>query len=394
MLSAEELLVLLKDVESDRIERTIATNKTDKFCEAVCAFANDYPNHRQPGYLVIGAHDDGSLAGMSISDELLRNLAAIRADGNVLPAPAMSVEKISLPGGDVAVVEVLPSTAPPVRYKGRVYIRVGPRKAVANEQEERVLSERRSSLISTFDVHPVPGAKIADLSLRLFEEYRAFAVDPEVIEANHRSTEEKLASLRCYDLLAQLPTVAGILLFGSNPRFYLPGAYVQFLKFPGTSMVDRPDDELEISGDLRTIIETLRGKIVAYNRTSLHEGSGFRDSTAPLYPEWALRELINNAVMHRDYAATAPIRFYWFSDRIEIQSPGGLYGTVTPETLTRRNSYRNPILAEAMKAMAYVNRYGYGIQRAQSLLAANGNPQAEFEIDDRVFAVTVRSRPA
>lgn len=393
MLTAEELLILLQDVESDRIERTIATSKTDKFCEAICAFANDYPNHRQPGYLVIGANDDGSLAGLNITDELLRNLAAIRADGNVLPAPAMSVEKISLPGGDVAVVEVLPSTAPPVRYRGRIYIRVGPRKAVANEQEERVLSERRSSLISTFDAHPVPGANIGDISLRLFEEYRSFAVDAQVIADNHRSTEEKLASLRCYDLLAQLPTVAGILLFGNNPRFYMPGAYVQFLKFPGTSMTERPDDELEVSGDLRQVIETLRGKIVAYNRAPLIQGSGFRDSSAPLYPEWALRELLNNAVMHRDYAATSPIRFYWFSDRIEIQSPGGLYGTVTPETLTRRNSYRNPVLAEALKTMDYVNRYGYGIQRAQALLEANGNPQAEFEIDDRVFAVTVRSRP-
>ena len=97
--------------------------------------------------------------------------------------------------------------------------------------------------------------------------------------------------------------------------------------------------------------------------------------------------------MHRDYQSTTPVRFYWFSDRIEIQSPGGLYGEVTRDTLNRRNSYRNPVLAEAMKSMDYVNRYGYGIQRAEELLRANGNPAPDFQIDDKVFLVTVRRRP-
>ena len=394
MLTQQQLQLLLSDLESDCIERTVSTNNTDKFAQAICAFANDYPNHRQPGYLIIGANDDGSLAGLSITDELLRNLAGIRSDGNVLPPPAMSVNKMTLPGGDVAVVEVQPSSVPPVLYKGKVYIRIGPRKGVANEQEERVLSERRASLVTTFDVHPVREARVVDLTMRLFDEYRMQAVDEEVIAANHRTTEEKLASLRCFDLRAQAPTVAGILLFGINPQFYLPGAYIQFLKFPGLTMTERPDDELAVSGDLRTVLETVRQKIVAHNQTTVLQGDGFRDKPVSDYPEWALRELFHNAVMHRDYRSHTPIRFYWFSDRIEIQSPGGLYGEVTRETLDRRNSYRNPVLAEAMRSMNYVNRYGYGIQRTQAMLQANGNPPAEFEIDDKVFLVTVRRRPA
>lgn len=383
---------LLADIESDRIERTISTNNTDKFAQAICAFGNDYPNHRKPGYLIVGAHDNGSLCGLKVTDELLLNLAAIRADGNVLPPPAMSVEKINLPEGDVAVVEVQPSTVPPIRYKGRVYIRTGPRKSIANEQEERVLSERRASLLTTFDAHPVPEAGLMDLTMRLFDEYRMQTIDAEVIAANHRTTQEKLASLRCFDLTAGKPTVAGVLLFGTNPRYFLPGAYVQFLKFPGTSMTDRPVDEKEISGDLRTIVETSYQKIVANNVVHPSQGEGFRDQPHPEYPEWALRELFLNAIIHRDYQSSAPVRLYWFADRIEIQSAGGLYGEVTEATLMRRNSYRNPVLAEAMKSMNYVNRYGYGIQRAQDLLAANGNPPAEFEIDDKIFLVTIRRR--
>jgi ATP-dependent DNA helicase RecG len=158
-------------------------------------------------------------------------------------------------------------------------------------------------------------------------------------------------------------------------------------------MTDRPDDDLPVSGDLRTVLETVRQKIVANNHKTVLEGEGFRDKSTPDYPEWALRELFHNAVMHRDYQSNTPIRFYWYSDRIEIQSPGGLYGEVTRETLDRRNSYRNPVLAEAMRSMDYVNRYGYGIQRAQAMLQSNGNPPAEFEIDDKVFLVTIRRRP-
>ena len=124
MLTQEQLLALLADLESDRIERTASTSKTDKFGEAICAFANDLTGRGQPGYLLIGVHDNGALSGLTVTDDLLKNLAAIRSDGNVLPQPAMTVARFVLDGGEVAVVEVLPSDLPPVRYKGRTWVRV------------------------------------------------------------------------------------------------------------------------------------------------------------------------------------------------------------------------------------------------------------------------------
>lgn len=390
MLTEEALLMLLTDLESDRVERTISTGNTDKFSQAVCAFANDLPNHRAPGYLLIGVRDDGSLCGLSVTDQLLQNLGAIRSDGNVLPQPLISVAKFALPGGDVAVVEVMPSDMPPVRYKGSVHVRVGPRKAIANEQEERVLTEKRTARAHTFDVMPFPEASLDDLSLRLFSEYRSQVISPDVIEANHRSVEEQLASLRLFDLDRNCSTTTGILLFGNNPRFFLPGAYVQFLLFPGKTMTDLPLDQAEFSGDMRTVLDGLRDKFRVCNRTGMRQGVGFQDRLMPDYPEWAIRELLHNAVMHRDYQSNTPIRFYWFSDRIEIQSPGGLYGEVTSETFMSRNSYRNPVMAEALKSMGYVNRFGFGIARAQKLLEENGNPPAEFRFEDRIVAVTIR----
>jgi ATP-dependent DNA helicase RecG len=242
----------------------------------------------------------------------------------------------------------------------------------------------------TFDLQPITEAPIEALNLRWFEDYREQSIDPETLASNHRSTEEKLASLRCYDLRARAPTVAGVLLFGHHARHYLPGAYVQFLRFPSNTMNERPIDELEIAGDLRTVAEMLKQKVIAHNRVALLQGEGFRDKPQPTYPEWALRKLLHNALIHRDYQSTAPVRFYWFEDHIDIQSPGGLYGGVTLQSLTRENSYRNPILAEAMKTLRYVNRYGYGIQRAQQLLADNGNPPIEFGVTDRYFLAKLK----
>jgi len=392
MLTHEQLQILLTDIESDRVERTTSTTDTDKLSQAVCAFANDYPGHRQPGYLLIGVDDLGHPSGLEVTDRLLQNLGALRADGNILPVPALSVAKFQLEGGQIAVVEVQPSDLPPVRYKGRVWLRVGPRKAIASEQDERILMERRIASARSFDATPVPDAVMQDLSLALFEAYRQETIDPDVIAANHRPVEEQLASLRFLDNKTKVPTVAGVLMFGKNPRYYLPGAYIQFLRLPGTSLTERPDDQAEISGDLLTVLRELEVRLKTNVQTGLEEESILRERLVPDYPATAVRELLLNAVMHRNYQSNTPVRFYWFSDHIEIQSPGGLYGEVTPETLTQANSYRNPVIAECMKSLGYVNRFGYGIQRAQALLEQNGNPPPEFQINQHTVSVVIRKK--
>jgi len=85
----------------------------------------------------------------------------------------------------------------------------------------------------------------------------------------------------------------------------------------------------------------------------------------------ALRQLTRNALMHRSYEATnAPVRVYWFDDRIEIHNPGGPFGGVTPENFGQPGvtDYRNPNLAEALHALGYVQRFGAGIAIARKAL--------------------------
>lgn len=299
-MTKEHIIQLLASQESERIERTVSVNNTDKFSEAVCAFANDLPNAKKPGYLLIGVNDNGSLSGLKVTDELLKNLGALRSEGNILPPPVIHIEKFSFSEGEVAVVEVKPSFFPPVRYKGKVCIRIGPRKAVANEAEERILIEKRQASITTFDFCPLTNASIADLDENLFKyQYLPKAVDEEVLNRDVRLVQEKMASLRLFDNKMNCPTVAGILLIGKNPEYFLPGAYVQYVRFSGTGRADTILKEVKFSDNLINMLNKLDGFI----STSLIESkpvpvSVLREEQIVNYPYWALRELLIHPIRY------------------------------------------------------------------------------------------------
>jgi len=382
MLSEAELLRMLGGPESAQSERTVSTHNTDKFCQAVCAFANDFDRTGKPGYLVIGVDDAGVPVGASITDELLRNLAGIRSDGNIQPLPAISVSRFVLPGGEVAVLETMPSPLPPVRYKGNVWIRVGPRRAVATEHEEALLMERRISSALTFDAIPNHESSLEDLSEERFRlTYLRQAVSEETIRENNRSNRHQLASLRLYDLRNDCPTNAGLIVLCDSPVRFLPGAYVQFVRYSGVDEASEVIFEKRAEGDLRTLLSTLDLLMDVNTRQWPVNIGGFREETRYDYPRLALREVLVNAVMHRSYQSTAPIRWFWFSDHIRISSPGGLWGEVRADNFPQQVAYRNPVIAEAARVLGYANRFGMGVIRAGRALEQNGNPAAQFRFD-------------
>ncbi|MBE7451578.1 MAG: putative DNA binding domain-containing protein [Kofleriaceae bacterium] len=392
----QELERLALDLESDRVERkAIAGSHLDQIRQAVCAFANDLPDHRAPGVIINGLRDDGSCAGLMIDDAMLLRLAAVRDDGQIAPIPSLVVQPRTIAGCKVAVLIVQPSDAPPVRYNGRTWIRVGPRRATATPEEERRLMERRRWKHLPYDLHPVTLATLADLDLAYFRtEYLPQAVAADVIEANQRSEQQQLAGLRMVDLEG-CPTVLGCLVLGVEPRRHVPGAYVQFVRFEGTGLTSAVRDQKEIGGrladQLRRIEEVLE--------LNVRVGGSFVgpavEQRAVDYPLPALRQMVRNAVLHRSYEGThAPVRVYWFEDRIEIHSPGGLFGQVTAETFTHGvTDYRNPHLAEAMKHLGFVQRFGAGFEIARAELARNGNPPLEAESHPGHVLITVRRRP-
>ncbi|MBE3135287.1 MAG: ATP-binding protein, partial [Acidobacteria bacterium] len=231
-----ELEALMGDTESDRVERKESMRDRDRIRQAVCAFANDLPGHGEPGVLLVGVNDEGVPVGLPITDQMLQDLASMRADGNILPFLSMDVQKRHLGGHDVAVVVVHPSSSPPVRFKGVVWIRSGPRRGIANPDDERRLSEKRRFRDLPADIRPIGSAGLDAIDELLFRRtYLPSAVAAEIIEENQRSVEHQLLALKfAHPGPPACPTVLGILAVGKTPTDWVPGAYVQFLRIDGT----------------------------------------------------------------------------------------------------------------------------------------------------------------
>lgn len=391
---------MLAELESDLAERkeSFKGDAPSKAREAVCAFANDLSGRGQPGVLFVGARDDGTPAGHAVTDELLLALADMKTDGNIVPPPTLAVTKHTLRGHEMAVVTVWPSDSPPVRYKGRIWIRVGPRRAIASAQDERILNERRRHGDRPFDVRGVPSSVTSDLDRRRFEdEYLAAAFAADVLAANERSYEQRLAATKMVVAADDpTPTVLGLLVLGTRTRDFIPGAFVQFLRIAGTELSDPITDESLLDGPIAEVLRRVDEKLNAHNRTAVDLTSADQEQRRSLYPLRALQQIIRNAVMHRSYEATnAPVRVTWYDDRIEIYNPGGPYGAVTVENFGRPglSDYRNPSLAEALKVLGFVQRFGVGIATARRELANAGNPPLEFDVHPSHVGVTVRPVP-
>ncbi len=170
MLSDDELRRYLRDPEADHVERTVSRTDKEKFGQAICAFANDMPGRRQTGVLFVGIRDNGDCANIDVTEQLLQTLAGFRSDGTITPFPVLHVRKQELDGCSMAVVEVTPSDNPPLKYQGRVCIRIGPRRGYATAEEERRLTEKRRWGNLPFDQQPVSGASVDDLDLLRFRE--------------------------------------------------------------------------------------------------------------------------------------------------------------------------------------------------------------------------------
>lgn len=396
-----ELEQMLADLESDLVERkeSFKGDAPTTVREAVCAFANDLPDHRRAGVVFIGAKDDGSPAGLSITDELLRQLGDIKTDGNTLPPPTLVVNKNALRGTEMAVITVQPADSPPVRYKGRIHIRIGPRRGIASAQDERILNEKRRHRDLPFDAQPVPSAGLSDLSrLRFEEEYLPSAIAPDILAANERSYEQRLAAAK---MVASAddpnPTVLGVLVLGAQPRDFLPGSYIQFLRIAGSALGDPITDEQVIDGPIGEILRRVDEKMASHNRVAIEFTGGPTETRTQDYPLVALQQVVRNAVMHRTYESTnAPIHVYWFDDRIEVTSPGGPYGLVTVDTFGQPGlvDYRNPNLAEALRVLGFVQRFGFGIPTARRELAKNGNPPLAFDVGPNRVVCRIGVRPA
>ena len=394
-LTDKELQALVKEPESEYLERCESNRNTDKIGEAICAFSNNLSGREKPSVIFIGLKDNGEFSELSITDEMLRNIANIRSDGNLQPFPVINIKKLIIQKKELISIEVLPISNSIMRYKARCFVRIGPSVRQASEEEEQILVEKRVSGLLSFDMTGIKEAKKdEDLNNDYFKnEYLPVAVSKEVLLKNDRNPDKQMRSLGLLDSDLN-PTVTAILIIGKNPRLWIPGAFIQFIRFDGTKLTDPIKDQQEVSFALPEQIRRIEEILKINISTSLKLSPGGPNIQSSDYPFTALSQIVRNAIIHRDYGSHTPIRVHWFNDRIEIQSPGGPYGQVNAQNFGTEGltSYRNPTIATALKNLGFIERFGFGIPQAKKALKENGNPELEWDIKNSTILTVIKKK--
>ena len=260
--------------------------------------------------------------------------------------------------------------------------------------ESDFVERKESTADLSFDSRPANGIELEDLDMDfLCDHYLPAAVATEVLDRNRRTIEQQLRSLRLVQ--ADRPTWGALLAFGRDPQGRLPGAYVQFRRIDGIDVTDPIRSQKQLTGRLDDVVRRLDDLLDLNVSVRTEVVGARRERQQPDYPVDALRQLAYNAVMHRSYEGTnTPVRVYWYTDRVEIASRGGLHGRMTRENFGKGDTdYRNPLLAEIMHHLGFAQRFGLGVPLARRLLAANGNPEPEFHFEPARVVVIVRTVP-
>ena len=370
-METTELIDLLSRGEDSRQQFKTDINNADALAAEIVAFSNT-----AGGRIFIGVNDDGSVRGLSGADVARLNMLIANVASQVVrPAVNPLTENVPHPAGTVLVLSIAEGVNKPYMDKnGAIWVKNGSDKRRATSREELQRLFQQAGLVHA-DETPVAGLSAGDVDMPYFETFfeQQFG---EPLAQHNQPLPQLLTNMNLMNQ-GQL-NVAGGLLFAKSPHYALPAFVVKAVAFVGTQIEDeRYIDSRDIFGKLADVFQQTLGFIVANTRAAQGE-QGFNSQGQPEIPRIVWEELVANALIHRDYFVSAPIRVLVFADRVEIISPGHLPNNLTIENIKAGNSnMRNPILASfAAKLLPY---RGLGSGLLRSLRAW---PQIEL-IDDR-----------
>jgi ATP-dependent DNA helicase RecG len=297
----------------------------------------------------------------------------------VLPLP--TVEYV---GGLQVVRLVVPQGLPNVysldgRYFGREGAQTNPLPA---RRLRQLLVERG---VVQFETLTPPSASLDDLDAQKVDAYLSV-----LNMAGGQSPWEILHRRGCLTRVTDVyaPTYAALLLFGRYPQQWLPNATILAARFNGITFADRFMKK-EITGTLPEQLQQAEA-FMRGNMRSVVRLIGLQHEETDEYPPEAVRELLVNAVAHRDYNLQGDnIHLFIFADRIEVHSPGGLPGPVTLENLLEARFSRNGILVQVLSDLGYIERLGYGLDRVVTSMRRQGLRPPRFEEVAGSFRVTL-----
>lgn len=381
-MTAAEIKELLTKEEGEFLAFAPESTKVDVLAETMAALANG-----AGGHLIIGVAKSGKLKGLTESEAAIDRAieAALSCDPPLLiPFP----KAVQIDQKTVVAVEV-PAGLPYVFRAGPSYpIRAGAENTTLSTRQLRRLMLARGQ--TNFDRTVVAGTGPDDLDWQKAEQY---VVNTAGLMAD--SIEDALLKRACLvrdeEGLLQ-PTQAGLLLFGREPGRFMPAAEIIVVRYAGLQMSDEFVRE-DIGGPLPDQIRRAEAFVVG-NLERSHQIEGLARRERLAFPLNAVRELIVNAVAHRDYSIDGDtIRLFIFADRLECYSPGRLPGHITVDNILEERFSRNPAIVQVLADLGFIERLGYGIDRIVRQMVEEGLPPPQFEETTAGFKVTLLRQP-
>ena len=361
----------------------VDVRNAESLAAEMVAFSNS-----EGGTVYIGVADDGTMLGLALQDVARINQLISNAASQLVRSPlTVQTENVALENGRLVIVLRVPKGVdkPYFDKNGVIWLKTGADKRRVNSKEEL---RRLFQMSDQFHADELPTKAGIDKLDKL--RFRDFLRD--VYQQPLPETQQGLTQLLQNMNLASDDghlNLAGVLLFAEQPERIKPQFVIKAIRYPGNQIhVSDYIDTEDFGGPLPKLF----ADALAFIMRNLHKTQAGRGVNAPGQPEIAeavFEELLVNALVHRDYFVSAPIRLFIFDNRIEIISPGHLPDNLTVEKICTGNSnIRNPILVSYLaKGLLPYHGLGSGIKRALSSW-----PDIEF-LDDRdgcLFTATVR----
>ena len=363
-MQTANLLNLIALGEDSQHQFKSNVTRSDALAQEMVAFSNSHG-----GYIIIGVNDDGSIAGLNAEDiGRINQLVSNASTEHMRPPIAPTTQNFNLPEGMVMLVQIPEGISKPYMDKNlHVYVKSGSdkRKVTAREELQRIFQQ--TALIHA-DELPVAFSSIKDVDMttfsQFFENEYSESLDEQSLTQSQLLENMNLMSVT-HSSNEPVLNYAGALLFAKKPQTKLPVFLIKAVAFYGTDITDEQYiDSRDITGKLSEMFAQALS-FCMMNIRYLQNNQGFNSIGEPEIPKIVFEELIANALIHRDYFVSAPIRLLVFSDRVEIISPGHLPNNLTIENIKMGNSnIRNPILASFASKLLPYRGLGSGILRA------------------------------
>ncbi len=358
----------------------------DDLAAAIVALANT-----DGGQIFVGVDNNGQIVGIDQNERDRISQAIDNVARNNIAPPVTVIQETMLDeqGRLVLIVHIPKGDQRPYRTnRGIYFVRTTSGRQQASREELLRLFQATESLY--YDESPVFAASISDVEAQalqdLLELIKSHGFDVESIEPERVLRNWHLS---CATNSGVRLTLAGVLFLARSPQYFLPTTYISALRIPGTEIANAPLDQKRIQGRLLTMIEdTLRFLYIHLPRP--HHIKGLEPEVKPEFPQEVLREILVNALAHRDYTISAPIRIIVYDDRLEFRSPGQMPNTVTLENLGYGiHVLRNPMIYTMLLRVGLVTDVGSGIPRVISLLRKATGQEPIFKLEGNEFVVSL-----